>query len=162
MKKKLIILFSVVLGSVVGASAVGMILSRVFTKEINEKEESRKKFRIYYDVLNQWLSLKQNGESLTKYFKEHQFSNIAIYGMGELGKRLIIELENSGVNVVFAIDKDAKCINSEIDVYEVDDKLPEADVMVVSSVFAFDTIKKELSSKLKCPIISLEDIIYEL
>lgn len=44
--------------------------------------------RIFYDILNQWLMLKQEDKSLEKYFVENNISSVAIYGMGEMFNRL--------------------------------------------------------------------------
>ena len=43
-----------------------------------------------------------------------------------------------------------------------DDTFPKVDAVVVTAITFFDEIKMELSKKLECPIISLEEILYEL
>ena len=42
------------------------------------------------------------------------------------------------------------------------DQLTEVDAVVVTPIVFFNEIEKELSEKLDCPIISLEDILYEI
>ena len=42
------------------------------------------------------------------------------------------------------------------------DYLPEVDAVIVTPVFYYDEIKKNLSDKVKGKIISLHDILYEI
>ena len=113
-------------------------------------------------MLNQWLLLKQEGKSLEKYFAENGYKTIAIYGMGEMGNRLYDELKNSSVvEIKYAIDKNAAGTYSELEVFDPDDEMTEVDAVIVTAIFAFDEIEDELSEKIQCPIISLEDVVYE-
>jgi len=43
-----------------------------------------------------------------------------------------------------------------------DDSLEDVDVVIVTAITFFDEIETKLSEKLDCPIISLEDILYEV
>ena len=112
-------------------------------------------------MLNQWLCIKQEGKSLDEYFKENNYKTVAIYGMGEMGNRLYDELKNTDIEVKYAIDKNASSTYSELDVKEIDDELPEVDVVVVTATFAFDDIVEDIQDKFVCPIVSLEDVVYE-
>ena len=44
----------------------------------------------------------------------------------------------------------------------IDDDLEEVDAVVVTAITFFDEIEEKLSQKIDCPIISLEDILYEI
>ena len=44
----------------------------------------------------------------------------------------------------------------------VEDELEEVDAVIVTAVTFFDDILEKLSQKLDCPVISLEDILYEI
>ncbi len=158
MKKGSVAVLSALLGAAAGAAGS----SYFGQKTIDQKTEKVDKFKGYYNMLNQWLLLKQEGKSLEKYFTENGYKTIAIYGMGEMGNRLYDELKNSSVvEIKYAIDKNAAGTYSELDVIDVDDEMDEVDVIVVSAIFAFDEIEEELSAKTDCPIISLEDVVYE-
>ena len=43
-----------------------------------------------------------------------------------------------------------------------EDDLKPVDAIVVTAITFFDEIKEKLSEKIDCPIISLEDILYEV
>ena len=62
----------------------------------------------------------------------------------------------------YGIDKKADTIYAEFDVISPDEELEEVDAIVVTSITFFDEIEELLSKKVDCPIISLEDILYEV
>lgn len=132
-------------------------------KVTNNRQDKVDKFKGYYTMLNQWLLLKQEGKSLEKYFIDNGYKTVAIYGMGEMGNRLYDELKDSDVvEVKYAIDQNAADTYVEIDVRDIDDHLEEVDVIVVTATFAFEEIKESLDKKISYPIVSLEDVVYEV
>ncbi len=157
MKKGTVAFFSTIFGAIVGAAGSGYLGS----KEVEKKAEKVDKFKSYYNMLNQWLILKQEGKSLETYFTENNYKTIAIYGMGEMGNRLYDELKDSKVEVKYAVDKNAVNTYSEIEVFDIDDELEPVDAVVVTAVFAFDEIMDALSDKIDSAIVSLEDVVYE-
>lgn len=158
MKKSLITLLSTIAGAVAGAALSG-ILSEKTNKKTNEKID---KFRIYYNMLNQWLVLKQENKSIESYFTNNEYKTIAIYGMGEMGNRLYEDLKDTEIKVRYAIDKNAGTTYSKIELKDIGDELEIVDVVIVTAVFAFDEIQELIADKFDCPIISLEEVIYEV
>ena len=45
-------------------------------------------------ILLRWIAIKQAGRDLGEYFVRHNYSAIAIYGWGNIGKLLFNELKN--------------------------------------------------------------------
>lgn len=158
MKKGFLATISAMLGVVAGAAAI----SKFEGKTIKSKEKDADKFKGYYNMLNQWLVLKQEGKSLEKYFLDNGYKTIAIYGMGEMGNRLYEELKDTSIEVKYAVDKNAASVYSELEVVEKDSDLGDVDVMVVTAIYAFDEIEEDMGSTVDFPIVSLEDVIYEL
>ena len=149
--------------AVLAGFAVGFIWNgRIISKRIAQKTEKVEKFRNYYDILNQWLMLKQEGKSLEKYFVENNINSIAIYGMGEMGNRLYNELKDSKINIKYAIDQTAGNIYSDINVYSLDDELEEVDAVIVTATFVFSSIKEQMEEEFDFPIISLEDVVFSI
>ena len=120
----------------------------------------RGKIAQYYHMLNKWLEIRQEGRNLYSYFKNRNCKKIGIYGMKEMGQRLFYELKNENVKV-YLIDKKADDIWFEQDIYFPNEKLPDMDIIVITAAYYFDSIKLELESKVKCPIVSIEDVINE-
>ncbi len=155
MKKEIISLLS---GAIIGAGTVRKIM---YEKE-NEVQKISSKHLALFLMMNQWVKVKQEGKSLAEYFKKKGYKNIAIYGMSYVGETLLEELKNTDIHIAYGIDKNAESIYSDISIVSIDDKLQKVDVIIVTAITFFDEIEKTLSKKINCPIISLEDILYEI
>ena len=158
MKKGIISIISALLGGIVGAGVVG---KSMMEKENSIQTMSDKHFSLFL-MMNQWVKVKQEGKSLAEYFKKEGYKNIAIYGMSYAGETLLEELKDTDIHVAYGIDKGAESIYAEIKIVSPDDNLQEVDVIVVTAITFFEDIEEKLSKKVNCPIVSLEDILYEL
>ena len=135
-----------ILGTVltIGAGA-GIFAGKVFNKKQNNDEKIKTdKFRGYYNLLNEWLELKNKGKTLDMYFKNEGINNIAVYGMGELGYRLAEELKNSNINIKYGIDKSAVFGYGDLTIQSLNDDIKNVDAVIVTPIFEFDKIEKEL------------------
>ena len=160
MKKSTII--STIAGVVAGVVASSTFLYKKQKKIIDRKLEHTSKLKEFYEVLIVWLTIKQEGKSLIDYFKKNNYKTIAVYGMKELGERLLSELKESEIEVKYIIDKNAAEIYTDLDIYTPEDELEDVDVVIVTAIHYFNEIEAEMCNKMKCPIVSLEDVIYEV
>lgn len=157
---------STVIGSICGSLAgiiTGFFLAVKYKgKQVNELDKVRK-FKKYYNMLNQWLLIRNEGRTLSEYFTNHGYCNIAVYGMGEMGNRFLEEIQKSNaVSIKYAIDQEADGVLLDLEVKTLEDALEPVDVIVVTAVFAYEDIRKLLKSKTDIKVISLEDVIQEL
>lgn len=113
-------------------------------------------------MMSQWVKVKQEGKNLSSYLEKNGYKKIAVYGMSYAGEALINELENSDIAVAYGIDRNAGSLYADVDIVSIDDDLEEVDAVVVTAITFFDEIEEKLSQKIDCPIISLEDILYEI
>jgi hypothetical protein len=130
-------------------------------KEITKKEIGSEKLCEFYWVLLQWINVHQEGRLLSDYFIKKNYKSIAIYGMKELGQSLLKELKKSEVEVKYGIDQNLEVITADIDLYSPIEDLPCVDVIVVTAIHYYDEIEKILKMKIKCPIVSIEDVVWE-
>lgn len=144
-----------------GAVTCCAALKKKYSTRLENVSLQRDKMLEFYELLLLWLELKQRSSTLHKVFADRKFKNVAIYGMKELGEALCFELETTGITVKYLIDKNADEIYSDKSVYSPEDDLPETDVIIVTAIHYYEEIQYELSSKVKCPIINLPDLIYE-
>lgn len=115
----------------------------------------------YLNIMNQWLILKQEGIELEDFLIKHQWKEIAIYGMGVYGRHLIREFEKSTkVHLVCGIDKKKMNPYHEIEIKKIDNVDKNIDV-VINTIFYDNSVKEMLQEKIKCDVISLEDLIFE-
>ena len=153
--------------SLLGVGVVGGILW-ADKKAVKRSEEVKKRYKGYYNVVNQWLRNKNENRDVVSYFINNNFSKIAIYGMGEMGNRLYEELRGTDIKVAYFIDKNAEEIyysEDDIPVIGLDDieNQEKVDAIIVTPIYDFDSIEEALLERsVEAEIISLEDIIYEV
>lgn len=120
------------------------------------------KWFLQIDALSKWLKKYQEGSSLVDYFIEHNYKRIAIYGMAELGKRLVDELEDTPIIVEFFMDKNKGAYYKGIEYRDVKDKVSGVDVMVITPMHAYEAISNTLDLEEGVKLVSLQDVIYDL
>lgn len=158
MKKGFIAVLSSLAGVAAGAGATAQLAS----KKTKQQKEYADKHLALYLLMNQWVRIKQENKSMSDYLKKEGYKEIAIYGMNYVGETLLKELQDSSVEVKYGIDKNADNINSDINVVTPEGELKTVDAVIVTAVTFFYEIDESLSKKMDCPILSLEDILYEL
>jgi len=111
--------------------------------------------------MNRWVQIKQEGKKITDYTKD-RYKTIAIYGLGYAGERLQDEFENDGIKIDYIIDQNANNLASSIEIYSMQDELPEVDLVIVTSIMEFGKIQRMLGCKIDSEVVSLEEILFEL
>lgn len=158
MKKPVISILSTLAGAALGAGAVGKVALDK-TKKVQLMSD---KHLALFLMMNQWVKVKQEGKSLAVYFETNGFKKIAIYGMSYAGETLVDELKNTGLTVAYGIDKRADSLYADLEIVTMEDDLGDVDAIVVTAITFFDEIEEQLLEKIDCPILSLEDILYEV
>ncbi|MCI9592691.1 MAG: hypothetical protein HFG51_00890 [Lachnospiraceae bacterium] len=158
MKKVILSLLSAAMGAVAGIG----ITNNFMGKTIKQNSAMSNKHLNLFLMMNEWVKVKQEGKNLAEYFARKGYKKIAIYGMSYAGETLLDELSETDIEVVYGIDKNAKSIYLNVNVVTMEENLEEVDAVVVTAITYYDEIEKELSKKLKCPIVSLEDVLYEI
>lgn len=158
MKKKAVAVLSMLIGSALGAGAVG----KATEGKVKKMQDMSDKHLELFLMMMQWVKVKQAGKNLASYFEKNGYKKIAVYGMSYAGETLVDELRNSDITVAYGIDQRADALYADINIVSANADLEEVDVVVVTAITFFDEIKEKLSSKVDSPIISLEDILYEV
>lgn len=156
------------LGAILGTAAAGAAgiaagIGYEFVKEekrLDKMEDKEKKFESFYRLLIAWVEVKQEGKNLSEYLKFNKIKSIAIYGMRELGQRFADELKDSDIEIKYIIDQNADTIDTDYLIYKPADNLESVDAVIVTAIYFYQDIEEELSKKMDCEIISLEDVIY--
>lgn len=158
MKKGIISIVSAIAGVATGAG----VTAKQITKETKRQKELADKHLSLYLMMNQWVKVKQENKSIADYLEKNGYREIAIYGMNYVGETLLNELAGSGVKVKYAIDRNADNIYTDVDIVAPDASMEKVDAVIVTPITFFDEIEKMLSEKTDCPILSMEDILYEV
>lgn len=152
------ILGGTLIGTVVGMMGMGKLIGLRFA---NKPETSNKYLELFL-LMNQWVKVKQQNKNLCSYFERAGYKKIAIYGMSSVGITLLNELRETGIEVAYGIDKRADEIYAEVDIVTMEEDLNEVDAIVVTAISFFDEIKEKLGEKVVCPVVSLNDVLYEI
>ena len=158
MKKGLIAALAAIAGAAAAAAAIGKITKKILNKE----QQMSDKHLALFLMMNQWVKVKQQGKNLSTYFEKNGYTKIAIYGMSYVGETLVDELKKTDIEVVYGIDKNVDFVYSNVDIVSVEDNLDPVDAVVVTAITFFDEIEEQLVQKMECPVISLENILYEV
>ncbi len=158
MKKTVIAMLSSLAGAALGAGISG----KAAVERIQTVQKASDKHLALFLMMNQWIKVKQEGKNLADYFEANGYKKIAIYGMSYAGEALLNELRETGITVAYGIDQRAECVDLDVDIVTADSALDEVDAIVVTAITFFDEVEKILSTKVKCPILSLEDILYKV
>ena len=109
------------------------------------------------------MVLRNKGRTLAEYFENHNFRNIAIFGMGRLGLCLYEELKDSNIHVKYAIDRNAATFSYlNLKVIPPENQLETVDVIVVTRFIEYNKIVEELRKKTSCQVVSLEDVVFSM
>lgn len=125
---------------------------------IEHKDKEKNKYYIYTNLYNKWMKILDEKREIATFFYKHKYYNIAIYGMGTLGKHLFKQLE-SKVDIKYFIDRKGGITGYSIPVYSLNDVLPSVDVIIITIVDEYEDILTKLSKKITFRIVSLDEII---
>lgn len=158
-KGKLACVFSFIAGGLLAGGAV----QRQLRKDLSASEKRVEKFRSYYEMLGQWVSLKNKGVSIDRYFLDNNIGSIAIYGMGNVGVHLYNELKDSSIKVDYCIDQGERTLSAEgYDIRRLTDTLPKVDAIVVTACFDYGTIEESIRQYVDYPVLALDEILFSL
>ena len=80
------------------------------------KSLAEKHFELYM-LMTYWTRMSIEGKKTSDYFKERDIRDIAIYGMNYVGETLLKDLNNTGVEVKYGIDRNYSAISSSIRIF---------------------------------------------
>lgn len=137
-----------------------MSLTENMDNSLIEMQKNLQKSILFYWVLTRWMDLKIRGGSTAELLKKLGYSRIAVYGYAEMGQLLCRELKDTEVDVVYVIDKKVKDTKiKNLPIYFPQNDLPIVDVIVVTAIYYFDEIQKELL-QMKCKnVVSLRTLL---
>ncbi len=126
-----------------------------------QSELASKHFWLFM-LMNRWVEIKQEGKNIADYLEAKGYYDIAVYGMSYVGERLLAELRESRIHVKYGIDRAPESVDAVIPMFSADSELEPVDAVIVTPIYYFQVIREGLVKRLDCPILSLEDILYDM
>ena len=121
-----------------------------------------------YNVIIKWFENQCKKKYWSDYLASYGYEKIAIYGAGELGRYLGMDLAGSTVEVVCYIDRNAERLGSvnETPVVTMDGFFQydfSAEAIIVSVISADrEVLLDVLDRDVSMPVLSLRDMVYEM
>lgn len=131
-----------------------------YLKNEKEEENREKKFELYMNDLDLWMSLKEKKITLYEWFKVRKINKIAIYGYGIMGKHLCEELKETNLEITYVIDKQKDKIHPEYPVALPNEINEKMGTIIVASYYYYPQIIKSITAFNN--VVSLADVIHEL
>lgn len=113
-------------------------------------------------VFNRWLSACRSGWRTVEFFRRYGYSTVALYGMGLLGRQLYEELAESGLQIVYYIDRAEVPGADRIPRVLPEGEWPEADCIVITAVAEFDTLYDMARQKSRGAVIDIRELFEDL
>ena len=159
--------------SVIGGLIISMfwlvvlIVHRAFwSRRLCQADNDKRYLQKYYDLLLRWKDNELKGKKISEILSERGYSKIAVYGMGKIGWILCDQLMEEGMDIEYAIDRDADKLsyNAFSNIPDVRLKLPEedldpVDVIIVTALVSFQEIKTNLQKRYSYAIMSIEELL---
>lgn len=131
-----------------------------------ELEEKLQKQVLFYWMLTKWVDRKIKGQNIADMLRMCGYTKIAIYGFAELGRLLCKEILQGGMQVEYILDKTVAATGIEelpvykpADIRESDQGFLRIDVVIVTAVYYFEEIKRELTEMGYQNVISMRTLL---
>ena len=106
-----------------------------------------------------WIGLLETGGSIATWLRSQGIQNIAIYGLGMMGKHLLYQLQKEKFSVYYAIDQQTEQGHGELSVYALEDELPDADAVLVTVLYDYPRIRASLEGRHPWRIWALDEVL---
>lgn len=135
---------------------------KFYHRRLANASQIASKYVFLFQLMNYWMTQKQNNVNIGEYLQYKGYRHIAIYGMSHMGLNLVRELKDWDIQVDYAIDKNKDNLFTDIKTFLPEEVLYDVDAIIVTVLDHFVEIKELLKEKVMCPILSLEDLLYEM
>lgn len=119
----------------------------------------------YYDLLYQWLNLKQKNIKFSDFFDNKKYSKVGIYGYGRIGQLLYKEIEDMDIEIHFIQKEGTYAINDGVKVIsikEIAEERKKFDVIIITPIYDVIKIKSELEGHYNGKIMIIDELLKSL
>ncbi len=131
---------------------------------VNSFENAYITSQVFKITYSKWIEAIHEGKSIARYLRNKRYTNVAIYGYGELGNQLCLELKNTDVNVICFIDRDCKYEYQNIPCFKLENitSKEEIEAIIISAVHYKKEIREVCEEHGFSVVFSLDEILDEL
>lgn len=129
---------------------------KIFVERIRKYKNIKKRDDQIMHLYSRWIA---NPTAVSNYLSQNGYREIAIYGAGRLGKSLMEEIIKNGYEITFVMDCDTSKKIGSYQAVSIESEWQKCDVIIVTVLYAFEEIKKQLQNKYNCPVVSLMELV---
>lgn len=107
----------------------------------------------YAEFLYEWLIT-----DWSSIFGRFRNRNIAVYGIGRLGKLLMKEFNRNNIKINLVIDRNATSYEG-VNIIRPDEFRKEIEIIIISVFYEGDMIKEQLKAMYDCEILTLRELL---
>lgn len=126
-----------------------------------KKEQQLVRYKDFFQILNQWMFLKEENRDIDEIIEHAGVNRLAIYGMGDLCRHIIFCLEKTNIVVKYVIDKESFDFYDGLQVVTLEEKFEDIDAVIYTNPYESEEIIMTIKKKFKCPVISFMDIVFD-
>lgn len=128
-------------------------------KLLNEKVN---KFRWLYENAISFATIVQScSYQINEYFSKNNIEKVSIYGVGPIGKLLINQLLQEGIEIDYTVDIYAARVLENIPMFRPYEDLPQTDILIITA-YGAEKIIEDMEKKGVRNVISIESWINDL
>lgn len=109
------------------------------------------------DIYEKWPHYKND---IIKFIHNKQYNEVAIYGLGRLGRLIIDEYLENDIKITYIVDQNYSNNYKGIPCFQPSGCLPKADLMIVTVPYEADKIKQEMKQLVNFGVESVQDILF--
>lgn len=135
------------------------ILKRKTQIDMRQLKKMDSLFKLENLMLVQFIK----GNSVHKKLEEMGIKTVSIYGMGEVGERIMedILLNSSSISLIYGIDCNAELLNMAIPIHTlrnaVNQKKP--DLIILSTYSDNGALRKEIEIEMNCRVVNIGELL---
>ena len=133
--------------------------------ELNIREKTLQKYKQFYGLFARWISLYQTKKYINSWLHENNVKNISVYGYGVIGKLVVNEIITNckNINIVDILDlRNVQCDIDGINIVKPEAGKINIDLMIVTALYDYKDIEKELKNMGYLNVISIQTILEQL
>ena len=133
--------------------------------QVDEQAEKKdlEKYANFTFLFDIWMRDMEDGKQAASFFWERGYKTAAVYGMGLIGKHLLRQLEHTGVEVLYTIEQGRISYRGgSYELEQIKTAAPQPDVIVVTPLLEYESIRDSLEKLTDCAIVSAEEVILSI
>lgn len=104
------------------------------------------------------------GKNLTRYFHRNDYRNIAVYGVGKLGKLILRNIDVTQLESICTVDENKESRFENIETVTIKELVAreKLDLVLVTPLLDYPQIEAQICSMREIPVISAKELMCDM